>query len=180
MSLEVNGIDPLWPDIEGDSMKEVFDVFWSFSQLEDDINITIATYYTDIYNREFLNDVLRTDVISFYSKIRLLKIIADHLKIKFKEKDLHACRNIRNRFTHSHYSVPGKTDIFANEPIPLLLLNDEECEMVDDMYADFNKHYDLACKEVQRIYLRIINDSFSHDKAEDDIEDNADVVSKNR
>ena len=73
MSLEVNEIDPLWPDIEGDSIKEVFDVFWSFSQLEDYINTTIAAYYTDIYNTEFLNDVLRTDVISFSSKIGLLK-----------------------------------------------------------------------------------------------------------
>lgn len=180
MSLEVNGIDPLWPDVEGNPLKEVFDVFWSFSQLEDDINIAIAAYYTDIYNREFLNDVLRTDVISFSSKIGLLKTIANHLNIEFTARDLHACRNIRNRFAHSHYSVPGKTDIFTNESIPLLLLNGKECEMVDDMYADFNKHYDLACKEVQRIYLRIINDSFSHDKAEDDIEDNVDVVSKNR
>ena len=164
MSLEVNGIDPLWPDIEGNPMKEVFDIFWSFSQLEDNINITIATYYTDIYNREFLDDVLRTDVISFSSKIGLLKTIANHLNIEFITKDLHACRDIRNRFAHSRYSDPGETDIFTNEPMSLLLLDGDKCEEVDDMYARFNKHYDLACKEVQKIYLQIVNNNPPHYK----------------
>ena len=161
-------------------MKEVFDVFWSFSQLEDYINTTIAAYYTDIYNTEFLNDVLRTDIISFSSKIRLLKAMADHLKIKFKERDLQACRNIRNRFAHSHYSDPSEVDIFTNEPMPLLLSNGNKCKLVDDMYVSFNKHCDLAFKEVQKIYLQIINTSFPHNKEEDDVEDNVDVASKNR
>ena len=164
MSLEVSGIDLLWPDIEGNSMKEVFDVFWSFSQLEDYINTTIAAYYTDIYNTEFLNDVLRTDIISFSSKNRLLKAIADHLKIKFKERDLQACRNIRNRFAHSHYSDPSDVDIFTNEPIPLLLSDGGKFETVDDMYARFNKHYDPACKEVQKIYLQMVNNNPPHYK----------------
>ena len=180
MSLEVNEIDPLWPDIEGDSIKEVFDVFWSFSQLEDYINTTIAAYYTDIYNTEFLNDVLRTDIISFSSKIGLLKTIANHLNIEFITKDLHACRDIRNIFAHSHYSDPGVADIFTNEPMPLLLSNGDKCKLVDDMYVSFNKHCDLAFKEVQKIYLQIINTSFPHNKEEHGIEDNVDVASKNR
>lgn len=48
------------------------------------------------------------------------------------------------------------------------------------MYVSLNKHCDLAFKEVQKIYLQIINTSFPHNKEEDDVEDNVDVASKNR
>lgn len=125
--------------------------------LEECINNTITAYYASINNHEFLGDILRTDVISFRSKVMLLKAIAGHLNIHLDDRDLHACRSIRNKFAHGYYSDPDETDIFTGEALPPSILSNRVYYAVDDAYADFNKHYSPAFEEVRKLFLTIVN-----------------------
>lgn len=157
MSLIVNTNNPSGFNNEGNVTRKVFDVFWSFSVLEGYINNTIATYYASTNNHEFLDDILRTDIISFRSKVMLLKTIARHLNMHLDDKDLHACRSIRNKFAHGYYSDPDETDIFTGEALPPSILSNGTYYATDDAYADFSKHYSPAFDEVQKLFLTIVN-----------------------
>lgn len=161
MSLTVSADDPSGLNTEGNAIREVFDVFLSFSQLEDRIDNVIALYYMDAHDHRFLDDVLQTGIISFYSKVRLLKTIAEHLGLDFKDDDLQACRDIRNKFAHGYYSDLSETNTVTGETLPPYFLNNGKYHEIDDEYAGFIRHCDRAFEEVQKLALAIINNDDS-------------------
>lgn len=161
MSLTVSANDPSGISTDGDATREVFDVFWSSSQLEDRIDNAIASYYADAHDHKFLNDVLQTGMISFYSKVRLLKTIAEYLSLDFKGNDLQACRDIRNKFAHGYYSDLNETNMVIGEALSPYFLNNGKYHEIDDEYASFVRHCDRAFEEVQKLALAIINNDNS-------------------
>lgn len=153
MSLIVNDdMDPFYKELEQSAASKVFDVFWKFADLEDQIDLLIVDYYIGSSDTtrasEFLDDILRNDTMSFNSKVRILGSIAEHNEVKLDSRDLHACRDLRNRFAHGRYSCIDEEDLKTGETLPMYFQNKSgekgQRDTIDRSHSEFVKHYSTA------------------------------------
>lgn len=164
MSLTINrDPNPFFEKLEADAARKVFDVFWKFADLENQIDWFIADYYISWSNStkasEFLDNILHNDTLTFDSKINILKGIAKHNGVKLNSSDLHACRTLRNKFAHGRYSCIDEEDPSTGEILPIYfqdkLGKNEQNSTIDSSYSKFIKHYHAAYNQVGELFSQV-------------------------